>query len=282
MPDRDDEVQAVPAGSLPINDEDNLPSEPVTPPPEEPSSGEGKEDMILGKFKSVDDLIKSYQDLEREHGRLGGEVGTLRKQTELQQKQAELLLNQMASLKQGAGNEPPLKTGSPDFDQQLADLKTKVESGDIDISEALAQTVGLTSAKAEMVAREAVKRAREEERATSVRDQFLKNNPDFFELQSAGVLQSIKDENPMHDDFSAYHEYKLRETLANIEAERKAAYEKGMAEAAKLAQGAEAAGRVSGKTGAAVRAPTGTKPLSEGERIQGMLDILRKVRSGNT
>jgi len=38
---------------------------------------------------------------------------------------------------------------------------------------------------------------------------------------------------------------------------------------------------VSGKSGAAVRAPSSnTKPMSEGEINQGMLDTLRKVRAG--
>lgn len=283
MPRPDEEVEAIPAGSLPLNEEDNS-----TPPAgkqeaaaESEDKGGGAKAEVPEKFqgKTTDDLIKMYQDLEKDHGRIGKEVGDLRKQTDIQTKQTELLLNQLSSLSQERGK--PSGQQAPDFDQRIADLKTAVESGDMDIGEAFAQTVALTTERAGAIATEAVKRARQEENATAAKDRFLKDNPDFPELQQSGELAKIRAENPMHDDFSAYHEYKRREALSTLDARVKEAFDKGIAEGGKLAQGAEAAGRVSGKSGASVRTPTSAgKPVTDAEKVSGMLGVLKGMRGG--
>ncbi|OPY82497.1 MAG: hypothetical protein A4E65_00797 [Syntrophorhabdus sp. PtaU1.Bin153] len=290
MPRVDEEVEAIPAGSLPLQDEEDNSSATRTG---EVKTGEatagggtseeggGAKTEVPEKFqgKTTDDLIKMYQDLEKDHGRIGKEVGDLRKQNDIQTKQTELLLNQLSSLTQERS-----KTSSqqaPDFDQRIADLRTAVESGEMDIGEAFAQTVALTTERAGAIATEAVKRARQEDNATAAKDRFLKDNPDFPELQQSGKLAEIRTENPMHDDFSAYYEYKRREALSTADARVKEAYDKGIAEGGKLAQGAEAAGRVSGKSGASVRTPPSTgKPVTDAEKVSGMLGVLKSIRGG--
>jgi hypothetical protein len=280
-----DGVEAVPAGSLPLGEGDNLRQNQQQAEGQQSALGteEGQipqDQMILGKFKSQDELVKGYQDLEKDHGRLGTELGTLRKQSDLQGKQTEYLMNQLSALQQsGAGQQGGPAT--PDFDAQLAALTAKVQSGDVDVATALKETAILTAQRAAALADERVKSVIAEQSAAQVRSNFVKTNPDFMELQRAGQLEAIKAENPMHDDFSAYHEYKRREAIADIDAKVKAALEQGRQEGAKLAAGADAAGRVLGKAGGSPRpAPTTQLPKNEGEKISGMLSVLQQMRSG--
>ena len=47
---------------------------------EEPEAPEEPQELILGKFRSAEDLARSYQELERQRGEQSEELGTLRRQ----------------------------------------------------------------------------------------------------------------------------------------------------------------------------------------------------------
>lgn len=274
-----DGVEAVPAGSLSLGEENSRQDGGNEQEEQQTQEGQPQEQLILGKFKSADDLATAYQALEKDHGRLGTEVGSLRTQADVQTKQTELLLNQLQQLSRAQQAQGP--GAEPDFDAALAALTEKVEAGDIDIATALKQTALLTAQQAAGIADQKVRQVAAEREAKAIQSNFVKANPDFLELRKSGQLEALKAENPMHDDFSAYFAYKQRQTLSDVDAKVKAAMEAGRQEGAKLAAGAEAAGRVLGKTGASPRQQTGaTQPKNDGEMTAGMLGILQGMRGG--
>ena len=55
--------------------------------PPEGQQGEGQEQLILGKFKSQDDLVKAYQAAEKRMGQMRNEMGQLRSQPQHAQQQ---------------------------------------------------------------------------------------------------------------------------------------------------------------------------------------------------
>lgn len=81
---RDDQGRFVAqAEPEPEADEEPLEGHVVEPDQEPPAEAEPSQaELIGGKFKSVDDLLRSYQELERNRGQLANEVGQLRRDVE--------------------------------------------------------------------------------------------------------------------------------------------------------------------------------------------------------
>lgn len=72
-----------------------------------------KEQLILGKFKTVEDIAKSYSEVEKEKGRLADELGQLRSKVELLSRQSKLedAISTLAENSKVNKEEPPI-----DFD----------------------------------------------------------------------------------------------------------------------------------------------------------------------
>lgn len=58
--------------------------------PPEGQQGQGQEQLILGKFKSQDDLVKAYQAAEKRLGQMRNEMGQLRVQPQQQSQQQQV------------------------------------------------------------------------------------------------------------------------------------------------------------------------------------------------
>lgn len=68
--------EAPPEGEVVLEAKDEQPRDPET------GRFAPKEEPLLGKFKSVDDLAKAYQELERYRGEVSAELGELRQQSQ--------------------------------------------------------------------------------------------------------------------------------------------------------------------------------------------------------
>jgi len=270
----DKQVNAIPAGSLPIDEENSAAAGARAQADDGKAAAAAEETPILGKFKTQEELTKAYQDLEKDHGRLGTEVGNLRKQTEFQQKQNELILNKLGNA------QPDKNVAAPDFDAQLNELASKVESGDIDIATALKQSTAITEKKLAVVMDQKLSQVQTQTHADKAKEQFLQKYPDFNAVVQSGLLEPIKADNPIHDNVTAYLELKRQEAVVKGDAAIQEALERGKQEGAKLTAGANAASQVLGKTGASTRAAINPKPSTEGERLEGMAGVLAKVRGG--
>jgi hypothetical protein len=99
----------------------------------------------------------------------------------------------------------------------------------------------------------------------------------------SGELAAIRAQNPMHDNLSAFYEWRAVKARTEAEQAVKDAFEKGRNETANLAAGADATKRVLGKSGSEARTQnqnTTYTPTTEAGKIQGMMDVLKAVRSG--
>ncbi len=264
----EEDSKVMPTGAMIPPVEDDL--------PEELGEGEGEgtkaeagakaeqPPLILGKFKSVEDLAKSYQELESMAGRQSSEVGDLRRQMDMIQQQ----------LAAGAdkGKAESKEAAEPDFDTQLKEIEEQVESGDLSWSQAIRMSAEITAKRTAAEAQKAFQQYDQQKQIQSQQDKFLQDHPDFLEAQKNGTLQQYKQTNPFHDDFSAYWHWKADTQAAEKEALAKEAFEKGKQEVSQLAKGSEAAKKVLAKPGSDIRKTQATgKRLSPHEIKQSML-----------
>jgi hypothetical protein len=265
---------AIPTGSQPVDQD-------VVVPPVEEEPGQAtqqaideaaKQTLVLGKFKSAEEVIPAYQELEKDHGRLGSEVGNLRKQNEMLMN----LVNKVGQSQPQAQQQPPT-----DYDKLLDETTSAVESGDLSVGEGLKKVAALTAQKMAVMAKETYAQLDSDRTAKDYLSKFQQDHPDFQEALQSGELDKIRSTNPMHDNLSAYFEWSKNKEIAAAKAEVQGAYEKGKAEMAKLAQGADATKRVLGKSGSEARVTnTNTGPLSDADKKSGMMEVLRSVRAG--
>lgn len=272
-----DQVEAIPAGSLPFGADTSDAG--AKAQPDTAADAQTGDQPILGKYKTQEDLIKAHQELESRLGSQGSELGDLRKQSEFLMQQNQALMDKLGTASK-SDKKNDADAAAPDFDAQIKDLADKVESGDLDIATALKQQAALTVNKMGQVLDQKLNAAKTQSEADKIRDKFLGEHPDFAEMQKSGRLAQIRAANPIHDDLSAYLEIKRQEAVADVDTKIKQAMEQGRIEGAKLAQGADAAGRVQGKNGAspARAATTIQNPKNEGELLQGMMAHLQQSR----
>jgi hypothetical protein len=221
----------MPADGILIGDQ-GLPDtdNPIEEAPEAPEQEE-PETLLAGKFKNVGDLEKSYSELSSKIGEQGNRLGEM-------EKDKSFLMNQLEGL-QAKNQEAPIDQGkADDFDAQLGLISKQVEDGDLSIGEGMQQTAKIS---AQMAQTETVKGLKQEQDAATIEHSkrtFADSNPDFFEMQQAGVLDEVKGKLPgFHDDISAYYAIKAEQATASVESARAEGVELGKAEMAKIAGG---------------------------------------------
>jgi hypothetical protein len=272
---------AIPAGSMPPQ-EAIFPGQAQTP--EQGAAQTGTETQttnqdglpILGKFKSPEELAKAYAELEKDHGRIGSELGNTRKQN-------ELLMNHLNAQLQNqgqagnAGAQPQLT----DFDTEIANTTQMVEAGDLSVGEGMKKVAELTAAKVASMSQQQFAEYDKKRSAETVLQQFRRDNPEFDQVLASGALEPFKQANPMHDNLSAFYEWKGQQAITAAEQKVKEAYEKGKAETAALAAGADGTRKVLTKPGGEARTTNQqTGPVTEADKIQGMLAALQQARGG--
>ena len=266
---------AIPVGSQPVD-------QPYVVPPVEEEPGQAtqqaieeaaKQSLILGKFKSEAEVVPAYEALEKDHGRLGSEVGNLRKQNEMLMG----LVNRVGQPAQQQAQQQP----ATDYDKLLDETTNAVEAGDLSVGEGLKKVAALTAQKMAVMARDTYAQMDSDRTAKDYLSKFQQEHPDFQDALQSGELDQIRAKNPMHDNLSAYFEWSKDKEIAAAKAEVQTAYEKGKAEMAKLASGADATKRVLGKSGSEARVTnTNTGPVNDADKRAGMLDVLKSVRGG--
>lgn len=201
-------------------------------------------------------LKKQIANLEKVLGRQGKELGDLKKGKESKEE------------------EPP-----KDYDALEADITDKLDAGEIDLKTALRQMNKLATERGAQMATQSFLEQQRQQASAKMVNEFKQKNPDFEEVLESGELDKIIQDNPLHDDFSAYHEYKLRQTQAQLDDQLKAAKEEGKSEGMKLASESSNASKVLGKRGDAMRSQNSNKqPANRAETKRAMLDALKAAR----
>lgn len=265
-------IGAEPLGTPPVTDTGETPAV-ETPVVEQKTDPQ----PILGKYKSVDELINAHQELEKALGKQGAELGDLRKQNELYGKALEMV-------KPPATQEQRPTETNRDFASELSAIQQKVDSGEMTSGEGLLYAAQIATDKAKADARQEYQRFDSERQTKTAEQQFLEKNPDFEQVLNSGALNQYFKDNPLHNNLSAYLQYQMDQRLAAANAEKeeatKAAFEKGKSEVQKLAEGSKVAETVISKPGSEMRNEKPTKTLDERELRAGMLNRLNQIRGG--
>ena len=241
------EPNVMPAGSaLPEKKEDNA------------GASAGKDEKILGKFDTTEDLAAGYTQLETLLDKQGKEVGDLRTQNSELTKSATPKKEDVEELS---------------FDDKQKEILDKIDKGELELATGLAQLTQVTTEAAEhrMETKFAAHDSNRE--AQELYDDFVEDNPLFKELDSTGKLDEVIATNPMHDKFSAFWALKA-------ELDANAAYTKGQEETLKISKGADGVRTVLSGPGSQSReAPVPKKGMSQGEQAGGMLTALQHSRT---
>jgi hypothetical protein len=216
---------------------------------------------------------KNYDELKKVFDKQANELGELRKVIQ--------------GLQQPAQTQATPATQKPSTNDDLG--KILEEYGNLDFyeddgaakkgAELMKKAIGLT---AQMVKEDTLAEADSKVRSIlqekdmdAVTNKFLQENPDFTELQSQGVFQAFKTQNPLHDDFSAYQAYKRDQAMQQLE-EATAALEEAK-KVANLAGGDENTAKVFTKPGAELRGQQRPKPKSVSELKQSAMEAVRRA-----
>jgi hypothetical protein len=253
------------------------PAEPAEATPEK----EPKEELLAGKFKTTEDLVKGYENSEELRGRQGNELGEARSNAARLEAENRLLKEQQASTPPAAQPAEEL-----DYQAQKRELRRMRDDGELTIDEyedardELAAQMGADAAMLQ------VREAQVEANTEALMNQFVAANPDYLELQKSGALDDFMEANPLYrgDPIGAYPWVKLAVERADYEAKmayiETAAAEGGRAEAERIAAGAANATQVlpaSGKTIREVNVPT--KPMTRRQRTESMMGAVEAERA---
>lgn len=185
--------------------------------PEQQEQAQEQPQKLLGKFNSPDELAASYAELERKLGEQGQEVGTLKQMNQMMLQQ----LQQTSGQAKTAPTQQEAEAEVVDYDAQLQALSQAVESGDLSIGEAILKSNAIAKEQATRNALQEYEKLNQKRSVEQTKQQFLKQNPDFIELQQGGVLEQVKQELPgLHDDFSAYYAYKAQNAQKAVQAKQ--------------------------------------------------------------
>lgn len=254
----------VPAGSVVINPiPDSQPEEAAQPATEQQQSETTAPVEDKPKANAGDDAVSRLEAMLKSSqsmiGKQSTEIGALRSK-----------LDEMSKPAPG-----------PSEEQVLNDLYEKMNSGDIDLAEGMRRALEINSNLTASRVLSQVSQQQQQAKAQEVQNSFLSKNPDYHEFVQSGVLQPYLDEDPMSDEYTAFHRYKADEKIKQVEAEYQQKVAAAKEEGAKLAKGSEAAGKVIGRQGASAIAPSQpNKPFKNTQEAQAaMLAKLQSLRN---
>ena len=244
----------------------------------QPTPGEGKggeAPLILGKYKTQDDLVKAHTDLQSKLGEQGNRIGSLEKQVEL--------ANQLLTKKSETGSPAQAGDRMAEIDRKLNEVEEKANVGDLTSGEAAKQAALLAAEKATLISQKQFQEAMKSQQIDKMHTDFKAQHPDFQQLVDSGELEKLKP-GTMHDNYSAYFAYKVNQAQQEGKVAADNAYKKGMDEGTKLKAGVAPAGRVLSKPGETVRQANKQPeaPLSSNDLSAGMLSVLQNARGGGS
>lgn len=125
----------------------------------------------------------------------------------------------------------------PDYTEKLEALQKKFNDGDINAQKYSAELSKInqemftvnSKAMQEQFEKELQESAAKAENERIIR-QFQDDNPDFLEAVESGELDEIKSKSRLHDEFSAYYEWKAHKLETELKTAKDAEYKRGLKE----------------------------------------------------
>lgn len=210
-------------------------------------------------------LEKMLADSQKMIGKLGNELGLTRKQVEA--------LSQTKAAPTGPGEQ-----------EQLDNIYKQMDSGKIEIAEGVRQLLTINSQLTAKQVMEQFQQQRQQEESSKRESKFLEDNPDYLEVLESGALDEYMKANPLDDQYSAYVRYQADQKIAALKAETEAKIAAAKEEGAKLAKGAETAGKVIGRQGGSAAAPPQPRqPFKNNQEASAaMMSKLQEIRGART
>ena len=205
----------------------------------------------------IESMLKASQSMI---GKQAGEIGALRAKLE----------------------EMTKPTPGPSEDEALASLYQKMDSGEIEIAEGMRQALAINSNQTAARVMSQLSQQQRQGEVAKIQEKFLQENPDYEALLRSGALKPYLDADPLADEYTAFHKYKADERIKTIQTENEAKVIAAKEEGARLAKGADAAGKVLGKQGSTTAAPQVTRPFKNNQEATGaMMATLQRIRSAS-
>jgi len=168
----------------------------------------------------------------------------------------------------------------PSEDELLNDLYQKMDSGEIGIAEGMQQALAINSNRTASTVMSQLSQQQQQSEIAKIQGKFLQENPDYEATLQSGVLKPYLDADPLADEYTAFHKFKADERIKTIQQEYEQKVLAAKEEGAKLAKGAESAGKVLGKQGSTAMAPTVNKPFKNTqEATAAMMQTLQAMRA---
>ncbi len=232
-------------------------------PPEEvkPETAAPAPDPMVGKMASLEQQLAASQKM------IGQQSGEIKGVRAMRQELDDLKATKAAP--QG-----------PTEQEQYQSVMSQITTGDLGLEEGMAQALELKGAMTVNQVMLQLKEQQQKDSTADIQREFLKANPDFNEAVESGALKPYLDASALNDEYTAFHLMKSDQKVAALNEEHAAAVAAAKEEGARVASGAENAGKVLGKTGAAIR-PTGEvkKFRNSKDATAAMSDTLAKFRS---
>lgn len=260
----------IPAGSEPVNPMQTDNPDPAAAATAEPAAPEGQQadpaqqpdnpqagqaDDATAKFEKM--LEASQQMI----GKQSSEIGELRAK-----------LDEMNTPKEPEG---------PSEDQQLQDIYAKMDSGEIEIADGMRQAMQINSQLTTKQVMDQVAQQQEQNEISKVQTKFLEDNPDYNQVVQSGALEPYMKSDPMADEYVAFVRYKADQDKQALQQEYEEKIKAAKEEGAKMAKGAEGAGKVLGRQGGSAQAPQAPKrPWNNNQEASAaMMETLKGMRS---
>jgi hypothetical protein len=240
----------------------------------EPEKAPEKEpELLLGKYKTPEELAEAHKSLEKKMGEQSDELGSLRKGYDNLLGQIESFQSKEAQAAEAATKEQP----ATDYEAQLAGIYDAFQKGEITVEDALRQSNEYTAKMtAENVLQQSQAALTEEFQKRDVEDargKLHQKYPDMKETMESRKeeIDAIIAENPtFFDPFAAYMELKLRDSADLVKRAEEIA-----------AKGTEEGpDKVIKEPGSMVDVKEDVKPLTVEERKAKMMATLDKLEQG--
>jgi len=240
-----------------------------------------EEQLIFGKYKSMDAAEEGFNNLQKTLDSQGSELGNLRKQVDFFQQQM-----QATQQKPAQSQESP--TPKTDYDKEIKALEKEKKSLDVDDPDYMQRSSDLDS-KIRLLDRQKTteevlsaaqshwQKTLEERDAQERNRKFYEQNPDFDspEMQARIADYIAKDQTGIEDKVSAYRMIQRDDAMAVAQQKQQELEEKERL--LSLKRGEESTGTVIRKGGQSTNQKTNT-PKAKGKDLdRGMLEALRAV-----
>lgn len=236
---------------------------------------DGKDVPKKYQGKTAAELISTLKAQEKFQGKQTSEIGELRDAVKTMAEQNRLLMEKLSA-------ETPAQQDGDPYNSAVAKLETDVEEGRITPTEFTKLIAELNQTKTEQIVQSALQQSQKATAQQSVEQQYLDTNPDFSDLKAQGIMDRIIQQNPIHDNVSAYEFYKRLEAQAEAESLKAEVASLKKAQAASISAGKEGTRKVLSQPGVAPPAQKtqnqNRKSLNEGAATQSMLDAMRRLR----